>query len=458
MDNNYFIIFYLILIIINFKCNFSYIVLPFKFQTFSNTENITEIVYNLINNKLIIPLTIGNPQKNIEFYSSMNEYIYYLEEDSCLNNISSSYIYENSKSFSKIRKVEDCPIFPYLCSICSDSIYIYEDIYLKNKIEISSFIFYLLNKNNDNNKKDKPLCGKIGFKLENSPYRMYEYENFIGILKRKSIINSYSWYVHYFEKPMKYKENKFYDGAIIIDIFNKKFYDDFPYFKANNDYKYAKAKDLERILSWTFSLSNIYFSLNDSKIEINNRNAGLAFEIDFILCPQEYFEFIKSNFFDYFIKNNICFLVEGKYSYIYCNTNLFKKYVNKFPTLYFQSYELNKTFILDKDDLFKEYNNNLLFMIIYEKYSNKLWALGKIFMKKYNFYFDNDKKVIGCFEKTIPQKENKKNINIFKWILFIILGIIIGFIIGTKIKDKNRKLRANELEDKFDYLTNKIID
>ena len=34
------------------------------------------------------------------------------------------------------------------------------------------------------------------------------------------------------------------------------------------------------------------------------------------------------------------------------------------------------------------------------------------------------------------------------------IGIIIGIFIGKKIREKSRKLRANELEDNYEYLEN----
>ena len=112
--------------------------------------------------------------------------------------------------------------------------------------------------------------------------------------------------------------------------------------------------------------------MNDTRIEINNKEIGLAFEIDVVLCPEEYFESIKNNYFDYYFQNNICFLVEGKYNYIYCNKNNFENNIKNFPSLYFESNGLNKTFILNGNDLFKEYNNYLLFMVVLEKNSYTL--------------------------------------------------------------------------------------
>lgn len=453
--------FYILIFALLLKPNFCYIVLPFKINSPKNSIELTEIVNFLVNNELIITLPIGDPKTNIDFYASMNEYPYYLEEGSCISNSlsSTSYYYLNSNSYSLTKNVSDCIVKLDTCSLGKEKLFLYEDIYLNKIVELYPFVSYFGNKKSNINKNNKQICGKIGFQIENRPYRLYEYENFITMLKKNSKINSYSWYIHYYETPYKKSENEYYDGAIIFDVFNKKFYDDFPYFQNDNDYFYINVKDLERILAWTFTFDKIYYSINDTKIELNNRESGLAFEKDIILCTEEYFKNIKTEFFKDYFDKKICFLVEGKYNYIYCDKNTFEKSVKEFPALSFKSSSLNKTFILNGDDLFKEYNNNLLFMIVLEKYSYKLWTLGKIFMKKYNFYFDNDKKFIGCFEKIIPKKsETKSFLDKIKWYIFIIIGIIIGFFLGKKIRDKRRKLRANELEDKYEYLSNKSIN
>ena len=82
-------------------------------------------------------------------------------------------------------------------------------------------------------------------------------------------------------------------------------------------------------------------------------------------------------------------------------------------------------------------------------------------MKKNYFYFDNNKKLIGYFDKVdeleINNQKNKNDKNFFdkiKYYIFIIIGIIIGIFIGKKIREKTRKLRANELEDNYEYLEN----
>ena len=85
----------------------AYIVLPFRMNFPKNDNNITKLFNELFDNKLIITLPLGNPQKNVDFYATMNEYIYYLEEGSCKNYIdhddtfSSSYDFKESKTFKE---------------------------------------------------------------------------------------------------------------------------------------------------------------------------------------------------------------------------------------------------------------------------------------------------------------------------------------------------------------------
>ena len=440
----------------------AYIVLPFRMNFPKNDNNITKLFNELFDNKLIITLPLGNPQKNVDFYATMNEYIYYLEEGSCKNYIehddtfSSSYDFKESKTFKEKDKS-----FTFIklkqCYLGEDKIYLYQDINLKSTLECPILFYYGSNGANINN--NKKICGIMGFQNENIPFRLYEYENFISELKRKKIINSYSWYVHYFDD--KNKKNNF-DGVIVLDILNQKFFSDFPFLKKEDDYNTVSVASLECILAWTFSFDEIYYHYNENKIDIKVLIAGFAFETDFIQCSESYFNSIKNNFFNSLIKENICTLIEDKYFYIYCEKNAFEKFKKTFPSLYFKSSGLNRTYILDSEDLFKEFGNIYFFMIIRPRYSVKIWTLGKVFMKKSNFYFDSDKKLIGYFDSVnnveLNKEKKKSETNFFdkiKWYIFIILGIIIGFFIGKKIRENARKLRANELEDNYEYLENK---
>ena len=97
---------------------------------------------------------------------------------------------------------------------------------------------------------------------------------------------------------------------------------------------------------------------------------------------------------------------------------------------------------------------------------NPVWQLGKIFMKKYPLIFDQDKKTISfVYLNKFKNKEKNKKHNyrqkIKEYFLFSLLfiGILIGLFIGRRIWNKHRKLKANELEENFEYIgRNKIIN
>jgi len=454
---------YLIIFFSLYNPTKSYIILPFKIHNPNDYSNITKLFNELLDNKLIITLPFGSQKTNMDFYASMNEYIYYLEK--CpKDNIDNNYINPTSYDFSESETFNNkTKMFAITqlkkCYLGEDKIYLYEDINFSSIKEIPLMFYYGSNDEKlDINDKNDKLFGHIGFKLGNAPFRLYEYEDFISVLKKNKLINSYTWYIHYFDE--KNKINNF-DGAIILDILNSKFFSDFPYLKKEDDYNTINVKDLEHILAWTFNFDKIYYTYNDTKYEIEILLSGIAFETDFIHCPEVYFESIKKNFFNKLIDDNICYLIEERYYYIYCEKSNFEKYKKNFPSLFFKSFELNKTYMLNSDELFKDCGNYYFFMIIRPKYGYKVWTLGKIFMKKNYFYFDNNKKLIGYFDKVDEVEKNnhkkKSDKNFFdkiKYYIFIIIGLIIGIFIGKKIREKARKLRANELEDNYEYLEN----
>ena len=144
--------------------------------------------------------------------------------------------------------------------------------------------------------------------------------------------------------------------------------------------------------------------------------------------------------------------------------------LKKFPTLYFEHKELNYTFELSYKDLFIEKDDKYFFLVGAENNNNQNWFLTCIFLKKYQFAFNPDSKKISFYDKKINiEEENKsqKIINnnnqkflvialiIISWILFIIIGIILGKFLYKKY---DKKKRANELEDNYEYISNKNIN
>ena len=130
-----------------------------------------------------------------------------------------------------------------------------------------------------------------------------------------------------------------------------------------------------------------------------------------------------------------------------------KKYdVSKFPNITFVHKEFQYNFTLTYKDLFKEYNGKYYFLIVFLRNHNHEWVFGKIFLKKYQFIFDPENRLIGFYNQKITFQNNSYLIwvIIFSLIIFIILLIFFY----TCCFKKKRKIRNNEIEDGYDYSTN----
>ena len=76
---------------------------------------------------------------------------------------------------------------------------------------------------------------------------------------------------------------------------------------------------------------------------------------------------------------------------IICENKILEK-IEEFPKTSLIHEELDFIFELTYKDLFIQYNDKIIFLLIYNSYGPNYWSLGKIFMRKYPFIFDYDKK------------------------------------------------------------------
>ena len=83
--------------------------------------------------------------------------------------------------------------------------------------------------------------------------------------------------------------------------------------------------------------------------------------------------------------------------------------IENFPTLYFKHTKFNYTFELDYKDLFLKIGKKIFFMIIFPYSYIEHFELGKIFLKKYFFSYDADKKMIYFYNK------NETKLKIFRF-------------------------------------------
>ena len=199
------------------------------------------------------------------------------------------------------------------------------------------------------------------------------------------------------------------------------------------------------------------------------------FNSGMIQSSYEYFYLIKKNFFDNFINSKICkeIIFSKSYHTFVCDKKKLnvEKFYKMFPTLYFKNIDLNYIFELNANDLFKEENNNIYFMILCNELVSLKWIFGEIFLKKYHFTFNQNDKLIGFYninkkndEKNIFEKDKENISEIGKTFIGFILLFISIFILLVEIilagiwirKNKfwnNRRKRANELnDDNYDYI------
>ena len=146
--------------------------------------------------------------------------------------------------------------------------------------------------------------------------------------------------------------------------------------------------------------------------------------------------------------------------FYFCDINIKNELYDILPFIKFISKDLNYTFEITKEDLFQIEGNYIYLNILFD-YGKSYWVLGKPFSLKYQFVFDQDSKKIGLYKnvhKKIYINNNDKKYHldkiskIFIIIVFSLCLIFLGFYLGKKIYQIKRKLRANEMDDNYDYI------
>ena len=107
-------------------------------------------------------------------------------------------------------------------------------------------------------------------------------------------------------------------------------------------------------------------------------------------------------------------------------------------------------FTLTYEDLFIEKNGKYYFIILFNIDVN-MWRFGYLFLKKYQAVFNTDKQTVSWYNE--PEKKvNIVSILLIICIIFaIIIGLLLSYIFIYKPLRVQRKKRANELIEEFDY-------
>lgn len=456
---------------ITFSNNF--IVIPFNSDKLKRTKDFkfNDTDFFIEKDILFTLMYLGNDI--IELYLTNDYYNFFLGNGLCRKDSLSTYNPSNSNNFKNLTNY----IYPisYInnASYSSDKCLLYKDLNLKEYISLDNLNFlYGNNTFKKNIFNDEQICGFIGLHTESKEETHKDY-NFIKVLKRNKIITSYTWSIIFFNKyNLNNNElineniiNK-YEGLLLCGIEEN----DIKTIFSTEDIRNTMAKPKYSLIDWGIIFNEIYFG-NKNKTEMTNyqNSVHVIFNIDlnYIICNDYFFKHLYKTLFKEYFDKNICSFNEKekiKENYVIECDKSFEKYINDFPDLYFYHKELNYTFILSNHDLFQYFGDKIYFLIINKIYYTDYWSLGNIFLKKYPFIFDYDKKMISFINIYTEDKNQKKNYKEFKnkfkyfWNITknisIIFGVIIGILIAKKIWDKSRKKRTNELIDSFVYESN----
>ena len=460
--------FYFILLLIEIiQANEKIYKIPFGLFNHKASEDVLNIINNICYNRIYLNLSIGTPPQILPFELDTKSQTFCISTDYFAKNKSTSYI-----------------------SLSKEIYYYNEDV--ENGFDSKD----ILNINDNTNKKinfilatkfpfnKKNILGILGLNIPR--FVKIGVYPFFRSLKEAELINSYTWTLKYFDNISLFDQitfNKNKDNIIGEFIFG----DDPNNYENNknkyNDKEFFKVSPLSsaEAVYWGIEFNNIYIkskeSQNNSKIFFTEgKKAEIVINFSFMMGPEKFFEFIKTNFFSQYISKGVCSEknVNSYYTYIECdNNNNFK--IESFPDIIFEHKAFETWFNLTYKDLFVEDDKNkkYIFLILKKDYVTN-WVLGTVFLRKFQLVFNEDLKTIGYYRQPgqyyeeinddinngksngnlnemNKQSKAKKIFIIILIIIFSFLLIFLGMIIQRKYFSKNRKIRANELEENFSY-------
>ena len=491
---------FILILILLFNINNANDIVSFKIESYLkniNYNNITSLINSIEKTYIYNYIKIGEPEYLIETKFSMatpHLNMHYTEENITEEEKNKIYNINKSKTFKNISRLHKY----YVKS--------YNDIHAKEKFKINLYnikdktfkeitlndfdFVYGVKLNDDRNKNLTQIYYlTIGFQfLSKTKYSQENTFNFIDNLKSRNIIQDYTWFI-YFDNN-KIKNNEINNLKDLLNINMTFIIGDYPHiykpYEFSKDQIYYVYNDH---FFWSLKFKSIYLYVNQA--EYNSRiikqtlfetGAQINFNDFFIYAPYTYLQILHNYFFKDYMKNNICaILFTENLDTIYCNKsdNFNLEHLKKFPTLYLEHNEFNFTFELTYKDLFAEIDNKYIFLVVNMNTDVQDFFLGRVFLFKYQFFFNQDSKGTGFYNPNIKfdinkndtesindrnEKLKEKEKENYKYkILIIVLGcllfisIVIIFIYAfNKCKNKKRK-RANELDDDFDYYSDKNI-
>ena len=424
--------------------------IPFTTRFNENEMNKDNVMSKLINNDIISKILVGSNQQQIEMNIKLQKDSTFILSSTCKgNDLSKKFDEKQSTTYEILYLRKKYYMYEFEEATYSQDNFI---LLLNNNKQFILNNFHFMLGNSIWYDKEKKLGGTIGLILSNKD-DIPKDTDFINQLKIKNIIDSYTF-------MLDYKDN--YNGELYIGNYFHEFdenysYDDFKSFKAGR-------KNF-KVLSWGITVDNII-----SKNNIIQKETFIEFfyEMGIFASPQFYHKYINETFFKKYYEKGICeekinkeeIAIFSKYEYIVCDKKGFN--IESFPGLIFNHKEENMNFTFSYKDLFYEYENKYYFLVVFPFFSlsdTEYWYIGKPFFLKYKLFLDKDKKIAGVYknftrenEKEIIVLNHKSNV-MYKIIIALLIIVLIIILYYFLIVRRMRKLRANELEDTYSYIS-----
>ena len=414
------------------------IVIPFK--TVKDTDS--NYIKSLLQYQLYTEMEIGDTKQKVNLAIStdtsfFNIESYLLNETFYSPNKSTSY--KNNTYLYKVFEGERTKIAEilnetfYFKDSMKSNYEIYQDIKFNYIIQLSTGSTGKDNGYIDNS--TNLISGVIGLQMT----REYNENNHIILAKSLKTVNAIDniiWHINYITDN---------EGYLIFGEYPHQYNNSY----LENNLKKINCITLNNDFFWYFIFTDIRIGQNKIK---KSRTADYSPQIGIILGTSEYGNMVKG----FFGNKNKCSYNEiefkkQKYFYYECDNNT---NVDDFEPIVFIHQELEYNFTLDKNDLFIDFNNKKYFLVVFKnEYYQEKWVLGKPFVKKYQFVFDYEAKIMLFYKNKNGSNinENQNNgVKVLIYILIVLLGFLVlslGIYIGKKFFGKRKKRKANELED-----------
>ncbi len=326
------------------------------------------------------------------------------------------------------------------------------------KVNYESFLYYLnlserINFGNDQFDSIKfiyvteknPLeneIGILGLYLFNNNKGLRGF-NIINQLKKSDLISSYCFY-------FSYKSDD--EGELIIGNYphqiSSKYKEEN---QVSTNFEIDSFKNLNVYIN-SIKYGNVETLKNKTEKEIVIKTQ-FHFDFGLFFGSYNYKKAVLDDFFQKYLDEKKCIVenIQSDFESYVCDNSVEIKNLKVLNfTLIGKDSKINFEFTYE--DLFKKINNKWYFLVFFSKNTDlEVFKLGRQFFKKYIAIFDQEKKVVTFYKN----KDFGSYFYIISWILvfisFMIIGILVFYIYHYK-KNK-RKIRANELEDNYEYIT-----